>query len=245
MRAGQSQHVDLNDEMDHLGLYIAQNNYSQHAADLKGDKLDRLSFHGFRTPIDDYFSAVAHGDLPTLPRQAMPPRYREIVEFLAKSTEPHRSELASFLLDAAGDFRDTFATAIDQALHENKELHRARPLSIYGGMAMTLYVWSPSAPRLGLPAEQHARTVMVANNEASRRLIELEYTDDGVLTGAHMRHVSLAGLGHAELDRIKAAALSLQTQRVRQAQAKGKIGRNEQCPCGSGKKFKRCHGRGP
>ncbi|MCA0136611.1 SEC-C metal-binding domain-containing protein [Pseudosulfitobacter pseudonitzschiae] len=23
----------------------------------------------------------------------------------------------------------------------------------------------------------------------------------------------------------------------------GKIGRNERCPCGSGKKFKKCHGR--
>jgi uncharacterized protein YecA (UPF0149 family) len=23
----------------------------------------------------------------------------------------------------------------------------------------------------------------------------------------------------------------------------GKVGRNDPCPCGSGKKFKRCHGR--
>jgi preprotein translocase subunit SecA len=23
----------------------------------------------------------------------------------------------------------------------------------------------------------------------------------------------------------------------------GKVGRNEECPCGSGKKFKHCHGR--
>jgi preprotein translocase subunit SecA len=28
----------------------------------------------------------------------------------------------------------------------------------------------------------------------------------------------------------------------RQASADGKVGRNELCPCGSGKKFKRCHG---
>ena len=28
----------------------------------------------------------------------------------------------------------------------------------------------------------------------------------------------------------------------RQASAKGKVGRNEACPCGSGKKYKRCHG---
>jgi uncharacterized protein YecA (UPF0149 family) len=85
--------------------------------------------------------------------------------------------------------------------------------------------------------------VMVANDEASRRLVELEYTEDSVLIGAHMKHVSLAGLANAELERIKAASLSLRRKRVEQARAKGKIGRNEPCPCGSGKKFKRCHGR--
>ncbi len=240
MRAGQSKDVDLNDEMDHLGLYIAQNNYSQYAAELMANEADRVSFDGFGTPIDDYFHPMVRGDASKLPRQAMPPRLSEIIGFLAWSNEPRRSELASFLLDAAGDFRDTLAAAIEQALRENKELHRARPLSIYAGMAMTLYVRSPSAPRLGLPAE---RAVMVANDETSRRLVELEYTDDGVLVGAHMKHVSLAGLANAELERIKAASLSLRRRRVDEAQAKGKIGRNEPCPCGSGNKFKRCHGR--
>ena len=28
----------------------------------------------------------------------------------------------------------------------------------------------------------------------------------------------------------------------RQASAKDKVGRNDPCPCGSGKKYKRCHG---
>ncbi len=28
----------------------------------------------------------------------------------------------------------------------------------------------------------------------------------------------------------------------RQASAKGKVGRNDPCPCGSGKKYKKCHG---
>ncbi len=31
--------------------------------------------------------------------------------------------------------------------------------------------------------------------------------------------------------------------KVTRTQTRGKIGRNEPCPCGSGKKYKRCHGR--
>jgi preprotein translocase subunit SecA len=243
MRAAQSRYVDLNDEMDHLGLYVTQNNYTQYAADMMANKFDKLSFDGFRTPMDDYFSALLRGDAPKLPRQEMPTRLAEIISVLARSNEPSRCELASFLLDAAGDFRSDLAARIELALRENKQLRRARPLSIYGGMAMTLYVWSPSAPRLASSAEQHTRAVMVANKEKSRRLIELEYTDDDVLVGAHMRHVDMAGLSNAELERVKAAALDLQRRRLEQALAKGKIGRNAPCPCGSGSKFKRCHGR--
>jgi preprotein translocase subunit SecA len=243
MRAGQSQHVDLNDEMDHLGLYVAQNNYSQYAADLMAKKFDRLSFDGFRTPVDEYFNAVVRGDPPKLPRQPMPTRLAEIVGFLARSNEPRRTELASFLLDAAGDFRDQLATAIDRALRENTELCGARPLSIYGGMAMTLYVWSPSARRQNLAAIQHTQAVMMARGERSRRLVELEYTEHAVLAGAYLTHVSLDGLGKVELERITTASRVLQRMRLQNAQAQGKIGRNERCPCGSGKKFKQCHGR--
>lgn len=149
----------------------------------------------------------------------------------------------SFLLDAAGDFRSELAAAIDRAFRENNELRCARPLSIYGGMAMTLYVWSPSAPRLSLPARQHTRAVMMASGEASRRLVELEYTEHSILAGAHLTHVSLEGLGPDELGQIKTASLTLQRQRLEKAQALGKIGRNAACPCGSRKKFKHCHGR--
>ncbi len=146
-------------------------------------------------------------------------------------------------IDAAGDFRDTIAAAIDQALRDNGALHRVRPLSTYGGMAMTLYVWSPPAPRRSSQAVEHARAVMLAGNETSRRLVELEYSEQGVLAGAHLTHVRTEGLGQAELERARAAGQALQHRRLERARAAGKIGRNDLCPCGSGKKFKRCHGR--
>jgi hypothetical protein len=48
---------------------------------------------------------------------------------------------------------------------------------------------------------------MAAGGKASRRFVELEYTEDGILVGAHVKHVSLAGLANAQLERIKVAAL--------------------------------------
>jgi preprotein translocase subunit SecA len=244
VRAGRSYKVDLNDEMDHFGMYITENNYAQYAEELSKNA-DKMSFDGYTTPVNEYFSAVLVGDAPPKPRQKMPHRVAEIIDLLGTSDEPHRAELSSFILDGAGDWRDTLASSIENALKENKEVKRARPLSSYGGVEMTQYVWSPDAPRNADSAIEHTRVVMLADNKADRRLVEFEYDNEAKLLGAHLRNVTLVGLPVAEIERLRAKGVALQRNRIANAQAKGKIGRNDQCPCGSGKKWKKCHGQRP
>jgi preprotein translocase subunit SecA len=240
VRAGQSDKIDLNDEMDHFGMYITENNYTQYAEEVS-QNADKMHFDGYTTPVNEYFSAVLVGEAPPRPRQKMPSRVAEIINLLGAANEPHRAELASFILDGAGDWRDTLASSIENALKENKQLKRARPLSSYGGMEMTQFVWSPDAPRNAEGAIEHARVVMLADHKATRRLVELEYDNEGNLFGAHLSHVSVAGLSDAEIERLRAKGVTLQRQRIANVQVKGKIGRNAQCPCGSGKRWKRCH----
>jgi preprotein translocase subunit SecA len=242
VRAGRSDKVDLNDEMDHFGMYITENNYTQYAEELS-QNADKMQFTGYTTPVDEYFSALLVGDAPPRPRQKMPRRIAEIVDLLGTSSEPHRAELSSFILDGAGDWRDTLASSIETALKENRELRRARPMSSYGGVEITLFVWSPDAPRNAEGAIEHTRVVMLAENKADRRLVELEYNENGKLFGAHLRHVTLVGVPEAEIERLRAEGEALQQRRIASVQAKGKIGRNDQCPCGSGKKWKKCHGQ--
>ena len=242
VRAGRSDKVDLSDEMDHFGMYITENNYTQYAEELS-ENTDKMHFDGYTTPVNEYFGAVLVGDAPPKPRQKMPRRIAEIVDLLGSSNEPHRAELSSYILDGAGDWRDTLASSIENALKENKELKRSRPLSSYGGMEMTQFVWSHDAPRNAQGAIEHTRVVMLADKKAARRLVELEYDEDGKLFGAHLRHVTLAGVPQTEIERLRAEGVALQQRRIASAQAKGKIGRNDQCPCGSGKKWKKCHGQ--
>jgi preprotein translocase subunit SecA len=40
-----------------------------------------------------------------------------------------------------------------------------------------------------------------------------------------------------------ARAAQMPARNPKDPQSWGKVGRNEACPCGSGKKFKHCHGR--
>jgi preprotein translocase subunit SecA len=242
VRAGRSDKVDLNDEMDHFGMYITENNYTQYAEELS-ENTDKMQFDGYTTPVNEYFSAVLVGEAPPKPRQKMSRRIAEIIDLLGASNEPHRAELSSFILDGAGDYRDTLASSIESALKENQELKRSRPRSSYGGMEMTQFVWSPDAPRNAEGAMGHTRAVMLADNKVDRRLVELEYDKDGKLFGAHLRHVTLAGLADVEIERLRAEGVALQQRRIASAKAKGKTGRNDQCPCGSGKKWKKCHGQ--
>lgn len=170
----------------------------------------------------------------------MPSRLIEIIDRLTNSTRIYRSEAASFLLDASGELRDQFDQIISQQLRENNELRRARPLSTYGDFQLTLFCWSPSAPRQAGAALEHIRTVMLAHNENTRPLLELEYSADGVLIGIHWQRVGVAFLAPQEVERLRAAGTGLRERRLLTAWKQRKVGPNEQCPCGSGLKYKRC-----
>ena len=136
----------------------------------------RITFAGYRTDIDKYYKAVIEGERPTLPKQSMPGRLTEIIQLLASSSMPGRSSAASFLLYSAGDFRMKLASIIETQLADNQKLGRARPVSIYDEMPFMLFCWSPFAPRQATYALEYVQTVMAANSETNRDLLELEYT---------------------------------------------------------------------
>ena len=239
--AAGSDFIDLNDEMDHLGLYFSVNNYSQRAAELfNKHPITKLNFVGYRSSIDKYYSAIIQGEPATIPKQDMPQRLIEILDFLPKSNISRHSELACFLLDADGEFRSEISRLIDQQLQENLKNGRSKPISVYGEMPMTLYVWSTAGSRKEADAVNHTQTVMFVHGESSRPLLELEYTAENVLKFVHWQHVGLEGLSDAEIAHLKASSDELRKQRVLKVRKQGKIGRNERCPCGSGRKYKKC-----
>lgn len=241
--AGRSELIELTDELDHLGMYLIENNYARYALELRGNADARLSFDGYRTDINAYFSSVLQGDLPERPKQKMPERISELVRILNGSAKPGRSMVASFLLDAAGDHRENIARMIDDGLADHHNLGRARPFSSYGEHAFTLFTWSPLVPRNPAIALEFTRNVVGQTAEADRLLIEVETDAGGAITDVHWNLVSLEGLSSADTARHREAGRQLGRRRVEMARARGKIGVNQQCPCGSGKKYKRCHGQ--
>ena len=113
-------------------------------------------------------------------------------------------------------------------------------MSAYGNHALTLFTWSPGVPRDVVFAREHTLGVLAAAGETTRPLLELEYSEQGTLVGIHWRRVSLNGLAEADVARVQAKGVALRARRLAAAHERGKIGPNDRCPCGSGKKYKKC-----
>src|SRR6188474_2483629 len=72
---------------------------------------------------------------------------------------------------------------------------------------------------------------------------EAEAEHQALLEGAVARHPDAQTETPADaLDEIRNAAASVPPPQRPSVSAAPKIGRNDPCPCGSGKKFKKCHG---
>lgn len=240
MRAAQSNLVNLHDEMDHFGLYVAQNNYAQFADELAGERVHRLNFDGYGDKVDEHFAAVLRGEAGAPPAQGMPARIAELIDVLHRTGGSGASALASYVLDWGGELRDQVQAGIEEQLDGNKRLGRARPLSIYGDVPTTVQVWSPDAPLKPGAGLDHTRAVMALHGEQERRLIELEYGAAGELLSARSEKVLQEDFPPAAVARARMGAENIRRRRLLSARALGKIGRNEACPCGSGRKYKHC-----
>jgi SEC-C motif len=146
------------------------------------------------------------------------------------------------LLDLAGDWREQLFGWIDTELNELPLRGRCLPASTHGDVRLTIFVsMSGVVPHDRANALDHVRTVMISTGDSDRSMLELAYGEGGALIKLDWSVISLEGLSATEIARLKLTGEQLKQKRIISAlRSSGKIGRNKLCPCGSGKKFKRC-----
>lgn len=243
MRAFSSDVIEVDDELDHLGLYLKHNNYVMYAEEIKGETHARMNFNGYRSEVDRFFLLRGQDhDVPSSLAQEMPERILEIVRFLSSSCKPNRTELSSFFLDLSSATRGQVAEHIERDLNAQQGSLRPKMLSAHGGINFTLCCYrEPFVSRQLDVALDHAQTVMLVQNDERRLLVELVYNCEGRITEVYWQWLTLDGLSDVDRKRLQGAVKGLKERRKAKAVAKnGKIGRNDPCPCGSGKKYKKC-----
>jgi preprotein translocase subunit SecA len=79
--------------------------------------------------------------------------------------------------------------------------------------------------------------------------VEQATTTDNRMTRMQTQHAEATNAGLAGGDESQKAAMQAQGEEggktTRIVRDQPKVGRNDPCPCGSGKKYKQCHGKNP
>lgn len=246
--ASLNERIALNDEFDHLGMYIAHNCYS-----LEVDSIPEggtLYMAGYREELDNYFERV-DTPLPQLekPRQNMPKRFREIIDVLLKSNNSQAVSISAYLLGFSSDARQELSDGIDTTLKRQASTGRQYAVSFSGkgdSIRMTYFVFQDELHDAQTDQEMfdHAASFLLANGEKERMMLSFRFDVNYALQSVSARSICIDQIPPSRIDELRSLGEQMGAFRVAKYRREhGKIGRNQPCPCGSGRKYKRCHGQ--
>ncbi|MNF69011.1 hypothetical protein D3C84_508830 [compost metagenome] len=246
-------HAHLFDEFDHLGAYLKKNRFDQDIADqLKGGKVNMLIWHGMSDIVDKSFESEDWESRP-FPTQDFPEEVLKLLEALDASRAPGWLSTDSYIRDRGGEGRNNLAKMLSD-LRQTLNQYPARYF-LLSGDDEPLFVW--------LQHHGNQMNWTKVNDKASAAALAVKASNIiGIMAvvntdGTYHRAQSFAV--HVPTERTEENA-HIYEDAVQMAQPKRtvnfnqpkniipplkiqKTGRNDQCPCGSGAKFKKCHGR--
>ncbi|MCP1400985.1 YecA family protein [Achromobacter insolitus] len=243
----------LFDEFDHLGAYLKKNRFDQDIAEqLQDGKVNMLIWDGMSDIVDKSFEGEDWEARP-FPTQNFPEDVRKLLDALDVTRAQGWLSAESHIRDLGEEGRKDLAKMLTD-LRQTLNHHPARYF-VLAGDGEPLFIW----------LQQHGQQIdwKKVNEKASAASLAVKASNViGVVAeissdGTYHRAQSFAV--HIPTERTEenasiyedAARMAHPTRAVNLKQPEnapslGKIkkpGRNDPCPCGSGAKFKRCHGR--
>ena len=238
-RAVTSSAIKIDDELDHLALYFAHNDYQRAAESIGGTQPPM--WHAFKEPIDRYYHDLLTDPATAVkPGQKIPPILQNILDVLAAQKKRGRFDTAATLLDLDGKGRTQLAMMVESSLTKQLATRRASPASAYGASPVTIFCWQAGVvPRNVVYARDLTLGIAALAGEERRLLIELTFSDEASLLDVSFEWLRPDTITAEDRPRIDALARAIYERRA--ATQEKKIGRNDPCPCGSEKKYKKCH----
>lgn len=239
------------DELDFIGLYNEHNMFSKYAKEnLRG--AEYINWIGYRDKFDEYFHQklieLYGGDNSPLdiPLRKRGWFFEGILQILNSMEVAGKTEFASKLLDfstkAESDVENNISTLYK--LQESRK--RVLPLCLHGEIRFSfVFTFDEHTYDNRLEdLELYYHAVMLNAKEQDRVVVIAEFENEGTkLANINFKFINEETADKCdqkklkeEMERHKEKRVSSYTNQV----SKGKIGRNEKCPCGSGKKYKKC-----
>jgi len=246
-------HAHLFDEFDHLGAYITKNRFDQDIADqFREGEADLVVWNGMSNVVDRSFEGEAWEANP-IPTQMFPDEVLKLLGALDTTRTSGWLLAESHIRNYGEQARNKLAKLLSD-LGETLEQHPARYF-LFVGDGQPLFVWMQSSERdiewEKINDKASAATLCAKSPDVVGVLVEVSAGD--VYEKAQYFKVHIPSERSEEnahifddAKRMSQRARTVNTLRGVDTSKLGharKIGRNEPCPCGSGIKYKKCHGR--
>lgn len=243
--ATQNKALYLNDELDHLGMYIEHNMY---AYTFKTDEESKTIAYGYRENVDEYFSSLVNKEFKIdKPKQKMPVEFEEIITCLDKTNLKERVRLAIFLLDFSSDAKNDLINQINMALIRQKQIGRMLALSLFGETPLCVFCHQYGIENIvDNSAKEYTLATMLESNDEFRIELHLFYDESEKVTEVKFYFYTIDNIPkEREAEFIELGHKYYNTRLISYKKQNNikKIGRNDTCLCGSGKKYKKCHGK--
>lgn len=246
--ATQEEKLVLTDELDHLGMYIKDNCYTFKMNQVPKDTI--VQFIGYREELDDYFSKLYHPQLKIKkPLPNLPNLFLCIISYLESNEIPNRSFIANYFLNFASDVKEDFCNEIENVLKMQRQIKREVIISAARtGDSLRYTCFVNQLNILEIPYEkkrEYTLACLLWNEDPERYLIDLYFDENNHFLRVNLKRYTHQDIHEEELEQLKKYGELIAHRRFEKhrTQHKSKIGRNQLCPCGSGKKYKKCCGR--
>lgn len=247
-------HAHLFDEFDHLGAYITKNRFDEDIADqFRRDEADFVVWDGMSNVIDRSFEGENWEDNP-IPTQKFPKELLNLLKAL-DATQAQGWLLAESLIRNYGEQARNDLAKLLYDLGKTIGQHTERYFAFAGG-GQSLFVWMQSSehPLEWKKINDKASAVALCIEDSDVVGVFIEVGKERTFEKAQYFKVDAPSKQHEKnayifddakrmrRRKVKKANSSRVADKLRPSHSK-KIGRNEPCPCGSGLKYKKCHGR--
>lgn len=256
-----NKNIDLVDELYHLGMWIEYNFYNEYTNeqidyfkrenDIK-EELGIVSICGedWMEELDAYYNSLwFKKKIVTKPYRNIPSEIKKVIEFCEKNNAiENHTYLTTFLLNLNPDTLQL----TEKIVIESKEFYKKNNRPKYGYMSLT------KTDENGIDgicissicSEDDANEELLLKNVYANMYLDkdkktisvfLYYNKNDEIIKIHLKTLTALDNEFKSTETINMAEY-LRHKRGLKLESK-KIGRNELCPCGSGKKYKKCCGK--
>ncbi|BBH53094.1 SEC-C metal-binding domain-containing protein [Fluviispira sanaruensis] len=229
------------DELDHLGLYLEKNCYSDDVNKVENNKI--ILPLGYRNRIDEYyFNLLCKSNNTIPPSQNLPITLKNLLDILEKEAKPGFIWVGHHLLDFDNSTRILISNKIADITMLQISQGIIRPFTILSEISFSFVILTPNINLSSnfIPKDYALSNMLIQKKEESLLLI-MNINKLNQISSCEFFFLSNKDLNDGYSEKIKNDVKLLIQQRINTYFNINKLGRNDKCPCGSGKKYKKCH----